>query len=70
MDLAALLELLYSASGRWHSVRATVRRWKDEARERDLLRARGLYVELPQFRPRKECGWRVSGRSGRPRSSR
>jgi hypothetical protein len=43
MELAALLELLYSAKERSRTVRATVHRVTYQARELDMLRARGLY---------------------------
>jgi outer membrane lipoprotein-sorting protein len=56
MDLAALLELLYSASDRSRTVRATVHRRNDHAREIDLLRARGLYRDPPPIPP-EEGSW-------------
>jgi hypothetical protein len=56
MELPALLELLYSASERSRTVRATVHRWHDHARERALLRARGLYREPPPISP-EEGSW-------------
>jgi outer membrane lipoprotein-sorting protein len=56
MELAALLELLYSASDRSRTVRAAIHRWNDHAREIDLLRARGLYRDPPPIPP-EEGSW-------------
>jgi hypothetical protein len=56
MELPALLELLYSASERSRTVRATVHRRHDHARERALLRARGLYRDPPPIPP-EEGSW-------------
>src|SRR5436190_7726206 len=55
MELPALLELLYSATDRSRTVCATVHRVNDQARELDLLKARGLYRDPPQIPP--EEGW-------------
>ena len=51
MELPTLLELLYSATDRSRTVCATVRRVHDQARELDLLKARGLYRDPPQIPP-------------------
>jgi hypothetical protein len=56
MELAALLELLYSATDRSRTVCATVHRVTDQARELDLLKARGLYRDPPQIPP-EEGSW-------------
>lgn len=56
MELTALLELLYSATDRSRTVCATVHRVHDQARELDLLKARGLYREPPQIPP-EEGSW-------------
>lgn len=56
MELAALLELLYSASERSRTVRATVHRVTHQARELDLLRARGFYRGPPPIPP-EEGSW-------------
>jgi hypothetical protein len=56
MELAALLELLYSATGRSRTVRATVHRVTRQARELELLRERGLYNEPPSTPP-EEGSW-------------
>jgi hypothetical protein len=56
MELAALLELLYSATERSRTVRATVHRVTYQARELELLRARGLYRDPPPIPP-EEGSW-------------
>jgi hypothetical protein len=56
MELAALLELLYSARERWQTLTASVHRRSDPARELELLKARGLYRE-PQAIPPEEGSW-------------
>jgi hypothetical protein len=56
MELAALLELLYSARDRSRTVSATVQRRYDQGREMELLRARGLYREPPPIPP-EEGSW-------------
>jgi hypothetical protein len=56
MELPALLELLYSATDRSRTVCATVHRVNDQARELDLLKARGLYRDPPQIPP-EEGSW-------------
>jgi len=56
MELPALLELLYSATDRSRTVCATVHRVTDQARELDLLKARGLYRDPPQIPP-EEGSW-------------
>ena len=56
MELGALLELLYSAGDRSRTVRATVYRRNEQAREIDLLRARGLYRDPPPIPP-EEGSW-------------
>jgi hypothetical protein len=56
MELAALLELLYSAIDRSRTVNATVHRRNHQARELDLLRARGRYREPPPIPP-EEGSW-------------
>ena len=56
MELPSLLELLYSASDRSRTVRATVRRRNRQAREVELLRARGFMRELPPIPP-EEGSW-------------
>jgi hypothetical protein len=56
MELPALLELLYSAVDRSRTVCATVHRVTDQAREFDLLKARGLYREPPEIPP-EEGSW-------------
>jgi hypothetical protein len=56
MERADLLELLYSASDRSQMVRATVTRWSDDARLRELLRARGEYRDPPPIPP-EEGSW-------------
>jgi hypothetical protein len=56
MELTALLALLYSATDRSRTVRATVRRKHYQARELDLLRARGFYRDGPPV-PREEGPW-------------
>jgi outer membrane lipoprotein-sorting protein len=53
MDLAAFLELLYSARDRSRTVYATVHRRSHPARELELLRARGLYRDPPAI-PKEE----------------
>jgi hypothetical protein len=61
MELPALLELLYSATDRSRTVRATVHRVTDQARELDLLKARGLYRDPPKIPP-EEGSWHQSSR--------
>jgi hypothetical protein len=61
MELPALLELLYSATDRSRTVRATVHRLTDQARELDLLKARGLYRDPPKIPP-EEGSWHQSSR--------
>jgi hypothetical protein len=56
MELAALLELLYSARDRSRTISATVHRRYDQARELELLKERGLYREPPQIPP-EEGPW-------------
>lgn len=56
MELAALLELLYSAADRSRTVQATVHRVHRQARELELLRARGLYRDPPPIPP-EEGSW-------------
>jgi len=56
MELESLLELLYSARDRSRTVRATVHRVNYQARERDLLKARGLYRDPPPI-PVEEGSW-------------
>jgi hypothetical protein len=56
MELAALLELLYSASDRSRTVLATVHRRNQPLRELELLRARGLYHDPPPIPP-EEGSW-------------
>jgi hypothetical protein len=56
VELAALLELLYSARDRSRTVRATVRRRSEEAVLREALRRRGLYREPPRIPP-EEGDW-------------
>jgi hypothetical protein len=56
MEFAALLELLYSATERSRTVRATVHRVTYQARELDLLRARGMYRDPPLIPP-EEGSW-------------
>jgi hypothetical protein len=56
MELPALLELLYAASDRTRTVRGTVHRRSRQARELDLLRARGRYPEPPRIPP-EEGSW-------------
>jgi hypothetical protein len=51
MELGTLLELLYSAAGGSKTVEATVRRRHRQARELELLRARGLYRDPPPIPP-------------------
>ena len=63
MELPALLELLYSATDRSRTVCATVRRVSDQARELDLLKARGLYRDPPQIPP-EEGSWDQLSRVG------
>lgn len=57
MELATLLELLYSARNRSKTVQATVRRRHRQARELELMRARGFRLELPRIPP-EEGRWR------------
>lgn len=61
MELPALLELLYSATDRSRTVCATVHRVHDQARELDLLKARGLYRDPPKIPP-EEGSWEQSSR--------
>lgn len=56
MELAGLLELLYSATDRSRTVRSTVHRVTYQAREIELLRARGLYRDPPPIPP-EEGSW-------------
>jgi hypothetical protein len=56
MTLAELLQLLYSASERSRTVRATLERWTDQRRELELLRARGWYRDPPPIPP-EEGEW-------------
>jgi outer membrane lipoprotein-sorting protein len=56
MELGALLELLYSAGDRSRTVRATVYRRNEHAREIELLRAHGLYRDPPAIPP-EEGSW-------------
>jgi hypothetical protein len=56
MELASLLELLYSATDRSRTVHATVHRVSYQARERDLLKARDLYRDPPPIPP-EEGSW-------------
>lgn len=56
MGLGALLELLYSARERSKTVQAVVRRRHRQARELELLRARGLWRDLPPIPP-EEGDW-------------
>jgi hypothetical protein len=61
LELPALLELLYSATDRSRTVSATVNRVTDQARELDLLKARGLYRDPPQIPP-EEGSWDQSSK--------
>jgi hypothetical protein len=56
VEIAALLELLYSAPERSRTVRATVERRNNQAREIELMRGRGLYPSPPPI-PREEGEW-------------
>jgi hypothetical protein len=56
VELATLLELLYSAVERRRTVCATVHRWRDHAREIEVLRSRGLYRDPPPIPP-EEGSW-------------
>jgi hypothetical protein len=56
MEATDVLEVLYSASERSRTVRATVRRWSDDARLREILRARGEYRDPPAIPP-EEGSW-------------
>ncbi len=56
MELGTLLELLYSAGDRSKTVRATVHRRHRQARELELMRARGLYRDPPPIPP-EEGSW-------------
>ena len=56
MEIAALLELLYSASERSRTVRATVKRRSNQAREIELLRELGQYRDPPPIPP-EEGKW-------------
>jgi hypothetical protein len=56
VELAALLELLYSARDRSRTVQATVRRRSDERVLREAMRRRGLYRDPPAI-PREEGAW-------------
>jgi outer membrane lipoprotein-sorting protein len=56
MELGTLLELLYSARDRSQTVRAIIRRVHRQARELELLRARGLYRDPPPI-PAEEGSW-------------
>ena len=56
MELGTLLELLYSARDRSQTIRVTIRRRNRQARERELLRARGLYRDPPPIPP-EEGTW-------------
>jgi hypothetical protein len=56
MEQARLLELLYAAGDRSQTVRATITRWSDDARLRELLRARGEYRDPPAISP-EEGSW-------------
>jgi hypothetical protein len=56
MELAALLELLYTARDRSRTVQATVRRHSDEALLREALRKRGMYQDPPPIPP-EEGEW-------------
>jgi outer membrane lipoprotein-sorting protein len=58
MELARLLELLYSAVDRSDTVRATIHGSRRQSREVELLRARGLYRDLPAIPP-EEGVWEV-----------
>jgi hypothetical protein len=56
MELGTLLELLYSARDRSQTIRATIRRRNRQARELELLRARGLFRDPPPIPP-EEGTW-------------
>lgn len=56
MELGTLLELLYSARDRSQTIRATIRRRHRQAKELELLRARGLYRDPPPIPP-EEGTW-------------
>ena len=56
-----LLELLYSAVERRRTVRATVHRWRDHAREIEVLRSCGLYRDPPPIPP-EEGSWGTPAR--------
>jgi hypothetical protein len=56
VELGTLLELLYSARDRSTTVQATVRRRHRQARELELMRARGLWRDLPPIPP-EEGAW-------------
>jgi hypothetical protein len=56
MELATLLELLYSARERSRTISATVYRRYDQAHELELLKERGLYREPPPIPP-EEGSW-------------